>query len=145
MWAWASRPAEQHDRPSRTKAKYGAAWTMDDWPRGLRIKHACSDCDVTCVKLIRYKRNSGMWMNDSSCPENRYHEVTKKTHYVWFVLSLEDSSLLWCYTLSAGKQLRTFRQIIIIIIIIIIMYLTANGLSPGGNGYNHVRKYGIRI
>jgi hypothetical protein len=33
----------------------------------------------------------------------------------------------------------------IIIIIIIIIYLTANGLSPGGSDIMHVHKYEIRI
>jgi hypothetical protein len=38
---------------------------------------------------------------------------------------------------SEEEEENTFcRVIIIIIIIIIIIYLTANGLSPGGSGYN---------
>jgi hypothetical protein len=36
-------------------------------------------------------------------------------------------------------------MIIIIIIIILIIYLTANGLSPGGSGCNAVGEYEIRI
>jgi hypothetical protein len=50
--------------------------------------------------------------------------------------------VIWVETLSTSlagiHEFKIWRQLIIIIIIIII-YLTANGPSPGGSGYN-VRK-----
>jgi len=43
-----------------------------------------------------------------------------------------DSSTVHIYTQTVHRT----TQLIIIIIIIIIIYLTENGLSPGGSGYN---------
>ena len=49
---------------------------------------------------------------------------------LFFIHSLLYLSTMFCF-LCQFKLL-----IIIIIIIIIIIYVTANGLSPGGSGYN---------